>query len=45
MKTLLLIRFGDWCVWRSYDSRAEAEDGLVYWGAKCSWPLKIAADD
>ena len=42
--TTLLIWFGEWCVWREYRTREEAEQGLAYWQARCSWPLKLDCD-
>jgi hypothetical protein len=42
--TKLLIWFGEWCVWREYPTREEAEQGLAYWQGRCSWPLKLDGD-
>jgi hypothetical protein len=43
--TQLLIWFGEWCVWREYATTEEAELGLAYWQARCSWPLKLDGNE
>lgn len=37
----LLIWIGEWVIWRTYDTAAEAESGMAYWKKKTDLPLRL----
>jgi len=41
IKILILLKFGEWAVFKIFTDRKDAESELKYWRRRSSWPLRL----